>query len=81
MYERIRAVLVDHGRLAVDVMGIGIDDDLFAAGMSSHASVGVMLALEDEFDLEFPDEMLNRSVFSSIASIALAVGKLQDDEQ
>ena len=38
--------------------------------MSSHASVNVMLALEDAFDIEFPDRMLKRSVFESIAGIA-----------
>ena len=38
--------------------------------MTSHASVNVMLALEDAFDVEFPDEMLKRSVFESVASIA-----------
>ena len=31
--------------------------------MSSLASVNVMLALEGEFNIEFPDQMLNRSVF------------------
>ena len=39
--------------------------------MSSHASVGVMLALEDAFDVEFPDNMLKRCVFESVTSIAL----------
>ena len=46
----IRAVLRDHARLPVNVDTLGDDADLFAAGMSSHASVNVMLALEDTFD-------------------------------
>ena len=41
-----------------------------AAGMTSHASVNVMIALEDTFDVEFLDSMLKRSVFQSVASIA-----------
>ena len=45
--------------------------------MTSHASVNVMLALEGEFDIEFPDRMLKRSVFDSISSISAAVGELQ----
>ena len=36
------------------------DADLYEAGMTSHASVNVMLALEDAFDVEFPDRMLKR---------------------
>jgi acyl carrier protein len=73
---QIRAVLRDHARLPVDVESLGADADLFAAGMSSHASVNVMLALEDTFDLEFPDAMLKRSVFESIAAIDAAVTEL-----
>ncbi|HEY4067996.1 MAG TPA: acyl carrier protein [Burkholderiaceae bacterium] len=66
---RIRAILAKHGRLAADATALAPDADLYEAGMTSHASVNVMLALEGEFDLEFPDEMLKRSVFTSIASI------------
>lgn len=72
----IRQVLREHARLSVDVDSLGDDADLFQAGMSSHASVNVMLALEDRFDLEFPDEMLTRSAFASVAAIAGAVGRL-----
>ena len=53
------------------------DADLYQAGMTSHASVNVMLALEDAFDIEFPDRMLKRSVFESIAAIAAALTELQ----
>jgi len=36
-----------------------------------------MIALENEFDLEFPDGMLSRNVFESIDSIADAIERLQ----
>jgi acyl carrier protein len=74
--SKIRAVLRDHARLPVDVESLHDDADLFAAGMSSHASVNVMLALEDTFDVEFPDAMLKRSVFESISAIDAAVTEL-----
>jgi acyl carrier protein len=74
--DEIRRVLSDHGRLPGDVSSLSDDADLFQAGMTSHASVNVMLALEDAFDLEFPDRMLKRSVFESIAAISDAVGQL-----
>ena len=74
--EQIRRVVGDHARLPVDVSSLSDDADLFQAGMSSHASVNVMLALEDAFDLEFPDHMLKRSVFESIDSIAAALQEL-----
>ena len=47
--------------------------DLFDAGMTSHASVNVMLALEDAFDFEFPETMLKKSTFESIAAIRAGV--------
>jgi acyl carrier protein len=78
MQEQIRMVIAEHGRLAGEIATMGDDDDLFTAGMTSHASVTVMLALEDSFDLEFPDQMLNRAVFSSIRSIADAIGSLME---
>jgi acyl carrier protein len=73
----IRRVLRDHARLPVDVDSLTPGEDLFGAGMSSHASVNVMLALEDAFDIEFPDQMLRRSVFESVAGIEAAIGELQ----
>jgi len=74
--QQIRDVLREHARLPVDPDRIGRDADLYRAGMTSHASVNVMLALEDRFDVEFPEAMLKRSAFESIASIATAVGSL-----
>jgi acyl carrier protein len=70
---QIRTILAKHGRLGVDVMTLIASADLYQAGMTSHASVNVMLALEGAFDIEFPDELLTRSVFSSIDSIRDAV--------
>lgn len=63
-------------RLGVDVGTLADDGDLYQAGMTSHASVNLMLALENEFDVEFPDHMLKRSVFESVASIAAALDEL-----
>ena len=73
---RIRSVLKEHGRLAKDADALAEADDLYQAGMTSHASVNVMLALEGEFDVEFPDAMLKRSVFESVASIKAAIDQL-----
>jgi acyl carrier protein len=76
MDERIRAVIAAQARLGVDVSTLGDGDDLYAAGMTSHASVNLMLALENEFDVEFPDRMLRRSVFESVSSIRAALTEL-----
>ena len=73
---KIRGILKEHGRLTKDATELPEAADLYQAGMTSHASVNVMLALEGEFDVEFPDHMLKRSVFESIAAIRTAIDEL-----
>jgi acyl carrier protein len=77
MTPDIRAVIQEHGRLSVPVETLADDSDLYRAGMTSHASVNVMLALEGKFDIEFPDRMLKRSVFESISAIRSALEELK----
>ena len=74
---KIRQVLAEHARLPVAIDSIADNADLFQAGMTSHASVNVMLALEDAFDIEFPDAMLKRSVFETVDAIAAAIDELE----
>jgi acyl carrier protein len=77
MSDEIRQILKEHGRLSVDASTLADDADLYQAGMTSHASVNVMLALEAAFDIEFPDRMLKRSVFETVAAIRDAVAELR----
>jgi acyl carrier protein len=76
MDDEIRAVLAEHGRLAVDARTVADDADLYQAGLTSHASVNVMLALEDAFDVEFPERMLRKKTFESVAAIRGALDEL-----
>jgi acyl carrier protein len=76
MKDKIREILRQHGKLGADVTALPDDGDLYEAGMTSHASVNVMLALEGQFDIEFPDRMLKRSVFQSITAIHSAIEEL-----
>jgi len=62
-----------------EVGALSREADLYEAGMTSHASVSVMLALEDRFDVEFPERMLTPSVFASIAAISAALCELEAD--
>jgi acyl carrier protein len=72
----IRQIVAQHGRLTIDVQALDEDCDLYGVGLTSLATVGIMLALEDRFDVEFPESMLSRSTFRSISSIAEAVSNL-----
>lgn len=78
MNEQIRQVIREHAQLSVDVDTLGDQDDLYQAGMSSHASVNLMIALEDTFDVEFLDSMLTRGVFESVASIEAALRQVRE---
>lgn len=78
MEETIRKVLADHARLPVDVADVDRNADLYSLGLTSHASVNVMLGLEDAFDVEFPDALLRKGTFQSIADIAEALSGLVD---
>lgn len=74
--EAIREILSQHGRLSVDVKSLDKESDLYAVGLTSLATVGIMLALEDRFDIEFPESMLSRKTFKSVSSITEAVSNL-----
>ena len=73
MEDVIRDVLAQHGRLAVDAATLSRTQDLYEAGLTSHASVAVMLGLEDAFDIEFPDRLLRKDTFASIDAIESAL--------
>ena len=77
MYSnKVRNILKKNGRLSVPVKDLADDGDLYNAGLTSLATVSVMLALEDEFDIEIPDNMLSRKTFESIDSIIEVVEEL-----
>jgi acyl carrier protein len=70
---QIREILASHGRLAVAIGDLRDDSDLYDAGLTSLITVNLLLAIEDHFDVEFPDELLSRRTFQSISALAAAV--------
>ena len=69
----VREVLLARANLPVDAIAIDESASLYDAGMTSHSTVRVMLSLEDRFDLEFPDEYLERSIFDQVGTIVGAI--------
>jgi acyl carrier protein len=72
----IRDIVARHARLSVDVNTLREDSDLHTAGLTSLGTVGLMLALENHFDVEFPDSMLTRATFASLSAIADSIAEL-----
>jgi acyl carrier protein len=75
---KVREILEQHGRLVIAIENLSNSDDLHNAGLTSLATVGLMLALEDQFDIEFPENMLTRKTFESIQSIVDSLNQLID---
>ncbi len=76
MHDQIRTILKHHANLAADPGTLAAEADLHQAGLTSHATVNLMLALEEHFGVEFPERMLRRRVFDSIATIEAAITEL-----
>ncbi len=74
---KVREILASHGKL--DASRIADDASLYEAGLTSFTAVQVMFALEAAFGVEFPEHMLNRQTFSSIARIAAAIDQLSSE--
>jgi len=72
----IRQLIAEHARLPVDVSGLPEDACLYQAGLTSLSTVNLMLAIEERFDIEFPDRLLGRKTFGSIRSLSEAVQEL-----
>jgi acyl carrier protein len=79
MTDEIRQIVADNGKLAIEVSSLTDEDDLFDAGMTSHANVNVMLALEDVYDIEFPEELLRRSTFQTVSAIRDTIEMLLEE--
>jgi len=74
--ETIRSVLKAHGRLAVDPETLGETVDSLYVWPVITFECQRDAALENEFDLEFPDEMLTKATFQSISSVREALEKM-----
>jgi acyl carrier protein len=75
--DRVRALVLQHARLAVDPSSVTHTSDLYDAGLTSLTTVHLMLALEDAFEVEFPDRLLARRTFGSVLAIAEAIEEIQ----
>ncbi|GJD77538.1 acyl carrier protein [Methylobacterium gregans] len=78
--EAIRNILARNEALAPIAGEISEDENLFDKGLDSFGSVQLMLALEEHFDVEFPDHLLSRKSFSTIRSIRETVSSLVQAE-
>lgn len=67
--QEIRMILARHGTLAQTLNRLSDDECLFDNGLDSFGAVQVMMDLEDHFEVEFPEHLLSREIFSTVNNI------------
>lgn len=77
MKNRVRCILKQLDELSQVIDALDDEASLYDAGLSSFGAVELMVALESNFRIQFPDSFLTRKTFESISSISAAVQKLQ----
>lgn len=75
--REVREAISRQARLAVPVAELSSGASLYAVGLSSHATVHVMLDLEEAFDVEFPDELITKDTFATIENLIAALLRAQ----
>lgn len=76
MLEVIRDSVARNGRLKVAMDQVENHQDLFSVGLSSFAAVQIMMAVEEAFDVEFPQTMMSLKSFTSVNTIAGCLAQL-----
>ena len=77
--EKIQNCLVEHLRMVNSPQEIPVDADLSTLGLTSMAATNLLIDLEDEFNVQFPDSMLTPEVFHSVDSLGEAISSLMND--
>lgn len=76
METQVRDILRKHSGLGDDVADVDAREDLWQLGMTSLASVQVMVALEETFGMEIPEHKLRHATFASVDNIMACLREL-----
>jgi len=79
--EEVRRIVASYGRLSVDLDGVGPEDNLYLLGMTSHATLNIVMAIEETFDIEYPEDLLDRSIFESLSAMEAAISGLLEQRR
>jgi acyl carrier protein len=71
--DTVRSLVMKQLNLNGSVHELRHDEDLWRWGMTSLSCLGLMLSIEETFQIELPDTALQQSTFRSIDSISAAV--------
>jgi acyl carrier protein len=74
--RRVHAVIVKHLTYWDATMPVPLERPLTDLGLDSLGSISLLLEIEDEFAIMFPDDMLGPDTFATAGSMEAAVAKL-----
>jgi acyl carrier protein len=69
-------MITDYLPEVVPGMAIAPDAKLIDLGLTSLGTIGLLAAIEDAFDIEFPDDLLSPDTFATPATLWAAVAAL-----
>src|SRR4051812_33565960 len=72
-------VLRTHLPPATQAVKLSADDTLFGLGLDSFGTVELLVAIEAEFAVSFPDEALTAETFATVGSLWSTLSRLLDD--
>ena len=74
--NRLRALILDNVEQVADASAVTGDARLAGLGMDSVSGLDLLLAMEEEFNVSFPNEMLTNEVFESHGTLEAALQSL-----
>jgi acyl carrier protein len=77
--ETIHRAIDTKGNLRLPARDLGPQADLYAVGVTPLAAIDVMIEIEREFRIVFPDRMLSRQIMASIEKIASCLNEVLAD--
>lgn len=60
---------------------IGLDDNLILLGLNSITFIKIVVACENEFDIEFDDDMLDYEIFDSLRKLSECIKNKMEVEE
>jgi acyl carrier protein len=80
LLETVLRVIDEKANLLTPTQKLVVSADLCGVGLTPFSAIQLMLALENEFNVKFPERMLNRRSLSSINAICSCIRQLQEEQ-
>ncbi len=74
--ERLKVCMVEHLKFVQSVENINDDAELTRLGLDSMAAINLMIDIEDEFGITFPDALLTPETFRTSMTLSSAIEEI-----